>query len=182
VKLSKADKMYKDCIDCASDSEDPELAEDILRFFVSVHDKECFCATLFTCYKLIKPDVAMELAWRHGYVDFVMPYMIQFVKNLSDKVQVLDERTQTTQEPESDAQTLDPAYGMGGMQPMLAIAPTAYNNDPSAQYGMGMAPGMNMGMGMQPGMGMAPGMQQNPYASSQSSMGSNPYGNSGYQY
>ncbi|KAG7385041.1 hypothetical protein PHYPSEUDO_001977 [Phytophthora pseudosyringae] len=181
VKLSKADKMYKDCIDCASDSDDPELAEDILRFFVSVHDKECFCATLFTCYKLIKPDVALELAWRHGYADFVMPYMIQFVKNLSDKVKVLDERTQTQQEPETDAQTLDPAYGMGGMQPMLAIAPTAYN-DPSAQYGMGMAPGMNMGMGMQPNMGMG-GMQQNPYASSQSSMGSsNPYGNSGYQY
>ncbi|KAL4108292.1 hypothetical protein PRIC1_000010 [Phytophthora ramorum] len=180
VKLSKADKMYKDCIDCASDSEDPELAEDILRFFVSVHDKECFCATLFTCYKLIKPDVALELAWRHGYVDFVMPYMIQFVKNLSEKVKVLDERTQVQQEPETDAQTLDPAYGMGGMQPMLAIAPTAYN-DPSAQYGMGMAPGMNMGMGMQPNMGMG-GMQQNPYASSQGSMGSNPYGNSGYQY
>ncbi|KAG1708834.1 hypothetical protein DVH05_022455 [Phytophthora capsici] len=180
VKLSKADKMYKDCIDCASDSDDPELAEDILRFFVSVHDKECFCATLFTCYKLIKPDVALELAWRHGYVDFVMPYMIQFVKNINDKVNVLDERTQTQQEPETDAQTLDPAYGMGGMQPMLAIAPTAYN-DPSAQYGMGMAPGMNMGMGMQQNMGMG-GMQQNPYASSQSSMGSNPYGNSGYQY
>ena len=54
--------MYKECIDCASDSDDPELAEELLRFFVSLHDMECFSATLFTCYKLITPNVALELA------------------------------------------------------------------------------------------------------------------------
>lgn len=86
-KLTKCIKIF----DTAADSEDPELAEDILRFFVSVRDRECFCATLFTCYALIKPDVVMELAWRKGYTDFVMPYMIQFVKNLNDKVNALDE-------------------------------------------------------------------------------------------
>lgn len=178
IKLSKADKMYKDCIDCASDSDDPELAEDILRFFVSVHDKECFCATLFTCFKLIKPDVALELAWRNGYVDFVMPYMIQFIKNLNDKVKVIDERTKVKQpEAVAEAPVVDPSFGMGGgMQPVMQIAATAYN-DPSGGYGYGMNPAMG-GMasnpyGAAPGYGMGGGMG--------GAMGANPYGG-GYQY
>jgi clathrin heavy chain len=75
VQLSKEDRMYKDAINTAAESGDGEITEELLRFFVSVHDKACFAATLFTCYDLIKPDVAMELAWRNGYTDYVMPYM-----------------------------------------------------------------------------------------------------------
>lgn len=29
------------------------------------------------CYDLLRPDVIMELAWRHKIMDFAMPYMIQ---------------------------------------------------------------------------------------------------------
>ena len=67
--------MYKDAIDTASQSKDGEIAEELLRFFVSVQDRACFAATLFTCYDLISPDIAIELAWRNGYTDFAMPYM-----------------------------------------------------------------------------------------------------------
>ena len=66
--------MYKDAIDTAAESRDGELVEDLLRFFVSVKDKACFAATLYTTYDLVKPDVAIELAWRNGYTDFAMPY------------------------------------------------------------------------------------------------------------
>lgn len=75
VQLSKEDRMYKDAIDTAAESSDSEIAEEILRYFVSVRDRSCFSATLFTCYDLIKPDVAVELAWRHGYTDNVMPFV-----------------------------------------------------------------------------------------------------------
>jgi len=75
IQLSKGDKMYKDAIDTVSESQDTDLAEQLLRFFVSVKDRSCFAACLYTCYDLIKPDVAIELAWRHGYTDFAMPYM-----------------------------------------------------------------------------------------------------------
>ena len=76
VSLSKLDRMYKDAIDTAAESNDAEIAEDLLRYFVeTVNDKPCFTATLYTCYDLIRPDTAIELAWRHGYVDHVMPYM-----------------------------------------------------------------------------------------------------------
>ena len=79
VQLSKEDRMYKDAIDTASESHDTDLAEELLRFFVSVHDKSCFAATLHTCYDLIKPDVALELAWRHGYNDYAMPFMYVYM-------------------------------------------------------------------------------------------------------
>jgi clathrin heavy chain len=75
VQLSKEDRMYKDAIDTAAESKDGELAEDLLRFFVSVHDRACFTATLHTCYDLLHPDVVLELAWRNGYNDFAMPFM-----------------------------------------------------------------------------------------------------------
>lgn len=29
------------------------------------------------CYDLLRPDVILELAWRHKITDFAMPYMIQ---------------------------------------------------------------------------------------------------------
>jgi clathrin heavy chain len=75
VQLSKEDRMYKDAIDTAAESGDVEIAEDLLRFFVSVADKPSFAATLYTCYDLIRPDVVLELAWRNGYTDFAMPFM-----------------------------------------------------------------------------------------------------------
>jgi len=94
VALSKIDKMFKDAIDTAAESQDADIAEDLLRYFVeTVGDKSCFSATLYTCYDLIRPDTAMELAWRHGYVDHVMPYMIQYMRHMHDKVKVLEERT-----------------------------------------------------------------------------------------
>ena len=128
VQLSKADKMYKDSIDTCAESGDSEIAEDLLRFFVDVCDKECFCATLYTCYKVIKPDVAIELAWRSNYVDFVMPYVVQYTRHLHDKLEELDKRTAPKAEDEASpeaaaAQAMmygDPAMGMAlcGNQPV----------------------------------------------------------------
>ena len=48
--------------------------------------QECFSACLYTCYDLMRPDVALELAWRHKIFDFVMPYIIQMMKEYVDRV------------------------------------------------------------------------------------------------
>jgi clathrin heavy chain len=146
VALSKEDKMYKDAIDTCAESGDAAITEDLLNYFVvDAKDKECFAATLYTCYDLVKPDVALELAWRHGLTDFAMPFMIQTIRSMSDKIKELDERTK----PPEDAQNLEEQamaaaaqqgiYGMGNGAP-LQLAATAYNDG-----GMGM---MNQGMGM----------------------------------
>jgi len=118
VALSKSDSMYKDAIDTASESADADVAEDLLRFFVSVHDKACFAACLFTCYDLVRPDVAIELAWRNGYTDFVMPYVIQYIRHLHDKVKVLEERTAPAAEDKSSEEANSAAAAgliMGGL-------------------------------------------------------------------
>lgn len=34
------------------------------------------------CYDLLRPDVILELSWRHKITDFAMPYMIQVSINI----------------------------------------------------------------------------------------------------
>merc|ERR1719267_125420 len=56
IELSKLDKMYKDAMETARDSGNPELVEQLLRSFVDSDMQECFCACLYTCYDYVKPD------------------------------------------------------------------------------------------------------------------------------
>jgi len=154
LTLSKADQQFKDAIDTAAESGEQALAEGLLPFFVSKGDKESFAATLFTCYRLIRPDVALELAWRHRITDYVMPYMIQTVREFSVRIAALETRTKPKDEEAHPDLNADAAgYGMGG--PVLALTDSAYN---PAIGGYGVPGGMGMGMGV-PGMGMGvPGM------------------------
>ena len=48
-------------METAAQSGDAEIAEELLKFFVERGERECFAAALFTCYDLIKPDVALEV-------------------------------------------------------------------------------------------------------------------------
>ncbi|CAK0870946.1 unnamed protein product, partial [Prorocentrum cordatum] len=77
IELSKLDGMYRDAMETARDSGNEDAAEVLLRGFVESGSKECFAACLYTCYDLVRPDVALELAWRNGMMDFCMPYLIQ---------------------------------------------------------------------------------------------------------
>lgn len=70
----------------ASESRDAAVAEDLLQWFLEINKTECFAATLFVCYDLLKPDVVLELAWRHNLIDFAMPYMIQVMREYLTKV------------------------------------------------------------------------------------------------
>ena len=51
----------QDAMETAAQSGDSEIAEELLHFFVDSGERECFAACLFTCYDLIKPDVALEV-------------------------------------------------------------------------------------------------------------------------
>ena len=92
IALSKGDKMFKDAIDTVADSADKALARSCSAF-VDIDDKPCFSATCYTCYDLITPDVVVELAWRNGFIDQAMPYMVQYLKMIHGKVMTLDKRT-----------------------------------------------------------------------------------------
>ena len=59
--VTPADYLMQDAMETAAQSADPEIAEELLHYFVDNNERECFAASLYTCYDLIKPDVAMEV-------------------------------------------------------------------------------------------------------------------------
>ncbi len=67
IALSKADKLFRDAIETAAVSGEESVAEELLEYFVEIGNKECYAATLFACYDLVRPDVVLELSWRHGW-------------------------------------------------------------------------------------------------------------------
>jgi clathrin heavy chain len=64
IDLSVKDDLHKDAMETVAESKDPQLAENLLRHIMNMQDKELFAAMLYTCYELVKPDVALEVAWR----------------------------------------------------------------------------------------------------------------------
>ena len=92
LELSKKDNMFKDAIDTAAQSKDPKLVSDLLIYFaVEKNDPESFCACLYTCYELVEPDVALEMAWRNNMMDYAMPFMIQYMARTHKAVTELQE-------------------------------------------------------------------------------------------
>jgi len=121
IELSKGDKMYKDSMETARDSGNPELVEQLLRFFVEEDMPECFCACLYTCYDYVRPDVALELAWRKNKLDFAMPYLIQVFKEYTARIDGLDKKTLKKEAEEeknkSASNDYQPDYMMPAMMP-----------------------------------------------------------------
>ncbi|XP_062203739.1 clathrin heavy chain 1-like isoform X1 [Phragmites australis] len=167
IALSKKDNMYKDCMETCSQSGDRELSEDLLVYFIGQGKKECFASCLFICYDLIRPDVALELAWMNNMVDFAFPYLLQFIREYTSKVDDLvkdkiesqkEEKAKEKEEKDLVAQQnmyaqllplalpAPPMPGMGGPPPMggMGMPPMG---------GMGMPP---MGPGPMPAFGMPP--------------------------
>ena len=70
----------------ASESRDNAIAEDLIAWFLEIGNHECFAACLFQCYDLLRPDVILELAWRHNIMDFAMPFIIQVLREYTTKV------------------------------------------------------------------------------------------------
>lgn len=80
----------------ASESRLVEISEDLIEWFLDSGNHECFAACLFQCYDLLRPDVILELAWRHNILDFAMPYMIQVMREYITKVSVIVTKTIVT--------------------------------------------------------------------------------------
>lgn len=91
VELCKKDALYADAMEYAAESRQPDVAEELLDWFLQRDNYECFSACLYQCYDLLKPDVVIELAWRHNIMDFAMPFLIQTVRELTTKVEKLEE-------------------------------------------------------------------------------------------
>jgi clathrin heavy chain len=145
VQLCKKDRLFKDAMVYACESRDADTAEELVSYFLEEKNYECFASCLFSCYDLLKPDIVMELAWRHNIMDFAMPYMIQVMKEYTSKVDSLLEKESIRSEEEQSANETKPI--VFGEQLMLtagpafapgAVPPQMNNFNNAAQHG---APG-----------------------------------------
>eukprot|EP00039_Didymoeca_costata_P018242 m.332709 g.332709 ORF g.332709 m.332709 type:complete len:1698 (-) comp16994_c0_seq1:153-5246(-) len=162
VELCKKDKLFKDAMEYVAQSGESALAEELIAYFLEIKNPSCFAACLYTCYDLLKPDVVLELAWKNGIVDFAMPYLIQVMREYTNKVDGLKvdndvrKEEEEAQPPQGLMQTnqlmLTGGMGMGG-------AMGGMPGMPQGMPGGGMQGGPMQG-GMQGGMGMGgmPGM------------------------
>ena len=114
IELSKGDRMWKDCIDTANESADEEIIEGLLRFFCETSERECFCAALYTCFAHVRPDVALELGWLNGYHNFVMPFLIQNMRQTYERLKVLEDRTKPPPEEGNQDQIAGTYSQLGG--------------------------------------------------------------------
>ncbi|GAA5870209.1 hypothetical protein JCM8547_006917 [Rhodosporidiobolus lusitaniae] len=121
ISLSKQDKLFKDAIETAATSASNDVAEELLTYFVDIGSRECYTATLYVCYDLVRPDVAQYLSWKAGLNDFTMPYLLSVERlrndqlaSLQKQIKDLSTRTVAKEEQENTAPIL-----MGSSQLML---------------------------------------------------------------
>ncbi|XP_022345312.1 clathrin heavy chain 1 isoform X3 [Crassostrea virginica] len=156
VDLCKKDKLFKDAMCYASESRDTKIAEDLIAWFLENQYHECFAASLFQCYDLLRPDVILELAWRHNIMDFAMPYMIQVVREYISKVDKLEQAENVRSEEEQKAEERPIVFAEP--QLMLTAGPSTMMPPPQAPspqppYGGPAYPGMGAGAGGVPTYG-----------------------------
>ncbi|KAM3293080.1 hypothetical protein ACQJBY_036578 [Aegilops geniculata] len=160
IALSKKDNMYKDCMETCSQSGDRELSEDLLVYFIEQGKKECFASCLFICYDLIRADVALELAWTNNMLDFAFPYLLQFIREYTSKVDdLVKDRIESQKEEKAKEQEEKDVVAQQNMYaqllPLALPAPPGMGVPPP-MGGMGMPPMGGMGMPPMGGMGMPP--------------------------
>ncbi|KAI6215352.1 hypothetical protein M3Y94_00375700 [Aphelenchoides besseyi] len=142
VEMCKRDNLFKDAMEYAAESRQPEIVEDLLNYFLSNDNKECFVATLYSCYDLLRPDLVMELAWRYKLTDYIMPYLIQVMRDYTNRIESLEKSEQERKAEVKEKEQLD-GQMMGTPQLMLTasgaqVPPGVF---PTAQPGA--APHMN---------------------------------------
>jgi len=150
VELSKKDKLFRDAIETAAESKKTEVAEGLLEYFVSEGRKECFAAALYTCYDVIRPDVALELAWRHKLIDFAFPFLIQTVREYTTKVDELvkeAEKKKQAEEKKAEGPQLVQEDMYINTMPQIAYYPDGnMANMGNMGVQMGVPPQMMMGV------------------------------------
>jgi clathrin heavy chain len=107
--------------------------------FVDIGHRECFVGMLYACYDLIRPDVVLELSWRHGLHDFAMPYMINMLCQQTNKIAQLETDNEERKAREkAQEKTEDNTPILGGSRLMITAGPS-----PMAPQQTGMTMSMN---------------------------------------
>ncbi|KAK2757809.1 clathrin heavy chain [Colletotrichum kahawae] len=143
IALSKQDKLFKDAIETSAISGKNDVVEDLLRYFVDIGSRECYVGMLYACYDLIRPDLVLEISWRHGLTDFAMPYMINMLCQQTKELATLkaDNEARKSREKEKEKDE-DNTPILGGNRLMITAGPGGMGGGSPAPYGQtnGFAP------------------------------------------
>jgi len=146
VEISKRDKLWKDAIESASASRDPELVDFLSRYFLDNDLREAYTAVLLACYEFFPPALALEYSWTYAVMDFSMPFFIQTLDEISNRVMGLEEiNKQRVESEESRKQEFeqaineDPSVLLHGVQ-HLNIGPSGSGFIPVAGAASAGAP------------------------------------------
>ncbi|KAF7458261.1 putative clathrin heavy chain [Cryptosporidium felis] len=105
------------------------LIEELLEFLLSNNKKESFVACLYTCYEFLRPDAVMELAWKHNCLDATMPFFIQSLRDMTNRIDSLEKKLEGLQITDiattasgghpsvSNSQNVSGCVGMGSSSP-----------------------------------------------------------------
>ncbi|KAK2982510.1 hypothetical protein RJ640_026353 [Escallonia rubra] len=161
IALSKKDNLYKDAMETCSQSGDRELAEELLVYFIEQGKKECFASCLFVCYDLIRPDIALELAWMNNMIDFAFPYLLQFIREYTGKVDELikgriEQQSEMKAKENEEKDVIKQQNMYAQLLPLALPAPPGMGGAGMGGYGPPQPPMGGMGMPPMPPFGMPP--------------------------
>jgi clathrin heavy chain len=72
------------------------------------------------CYKFVRPDVALELSWRHGLLNNAMPFLIQYTSDMHSRLAELEKRTAPAEEEKDGTESASEYSAMlAGRLPQL---------------------------------------------------------------
>lgn len=99
---------------------------------------------MYACYDLIRPDLILELSWRHGLHDFTMPYMINMLSQQTKELSLLKADNEARKARElSQVKDEEQTPILGGNRLMITAGPIGAGGRASpAPYGQtnGFAP------------------------------------------
>ncbi|OWB83802.1 hypothetical protein B5S33_g2436 [[Candida] boidinii] len=113
ISLLKSDKLWSDAIETASISKNNKIVHELLQYFVETGNKECFIATLYSCYSYIDYDVVLELSWLNNLEDYVKPYTISVAKENQQKITEMykDFKIREDEKKKSESENQGPILG-----------------------------------------------------------------------
>ncbi len=80
---------------------------------------------LYACNDLIRPDVVLEMSWRHGLNDFTMPYMINLLCQNTKELAALKADNEARKVREKEQEKVDDNTPiLGGNRLMITAGPT----------------------------------------------------------
>ncbi|KUL86163.1 hypothetical protein ZTR_07697 [Talaromyces verruculosus] len=132
IALSKQDKLFKDAIETSAMSGKSEVVEELLRYFVDIGSRECYVGMLYACYDIIRPDVILEISWRHGLNDFTMPYLINMMAQQTITIEQLKKDNEERKAKETTHQKDEETGPILGSRLMLTQGPQANGITPQA--------------------------------------------------